>query len=136
MKSKILLVTMSLLLSGSFALAESESKAIPIRRVIDVDLTKNATVQIVVNVVYPNGCYRPDKTLGVLDQSRKTIELNHVAAIVPGFCTQALVPRFPVAEIERPQDGVYKIIDAADGHTLGIIRIGKTEETQIYSRQE
>lgn len=125
MKMKTVLMLLSIVLSTSLAIAEPQKMAqVPIANITDINLDEHNKLNVSSYVVYPNTCYKPGTTIGSVDEENKVIQIIHNAKVHPGMCGQVETPQFlPDFQIDKPENGTYKIIDPVDTRNLGEIRV-------------
>jgi len=120
MKLKIWLTLFVLVLTTAImAMASSKATQYPIQEIVGVSFDVNKNLEMIVNVVYPNGCLHPKSTYGVLHKEHAGIELYHTVQIFEGLCTQAFVQKFPILEMSKPENGAYKVLDSISQRYLG-----------------
>lgn len=99
----------------------------PIDEVIEVHKGPMNSIQIWTKVLFPNGCYKEVRTVGLVDQEQKQIWLKNESIKHDGFCTQAFAAQFPKTEIAGLEKGQYELLDSFDGSQLGKILVFENE---------
>lgn len=127
------LVCVLFLLPG-LSYGETERVAYPIQMVTAAAQPHSSTVQIQARTLFPTACFRADVN-GARLRDRHTIELVQYARVTDGQCTQRMEPAGIVVSFERPDDGIYDILDALDQRFLGVLEV-RDGVAQLFPKEE
>lgn len=127
------LVCVLFLLPG-LTYGETSRVPYPIQMVTSAEQPNPAMVQIQGRTLFPNACFRSDVNGGRFRDNR-TIELVQYALVSEGHCTQRMEPTGVVINLERPNDGIYDILDALDNRFLGVLEM-RDGVAQLIPKEE
>lgn len=122
LKAKILLAVL-FLMSTAKSLANEKASYFPIQSVVGVEKIRSNLIEIKTEIVYPNGCYKPDAYFGEVDSTTATIYLSHRVTKRNEFCVQRIVQTLPSFVINEELNGTFRIVDKATLRLIGELEI-------------
>lgn len=102
--------------------------------IVDVSLQKsfipigfddNDRVQVTVEGMFPNTCYKVSTTGASVNEEQKTIQFRQTAYHYSGVCLQMIVPFTQVVDVGLVKAGEYDLYDGTSGIWLGKLPVNR-----------
>lgn len=137
MRYQIIILALAILSTEIQAVDLFAQTAWPIEKAyIPTGFDDNDNVQIVVNGEFPNSCFQPGAYSTEVDQRSNTIYIEQKAHALWSTCLQYILPFTQVIDVGVIGAGVYRVVDATTGDTIGQTSIARamkpTQDDDLY----
>jgi hypothetical protein len=112
------LIGLILALMGNSAWAADQAAEIS-KAFVPTRFNVQEHVQVVVEAVQPNGCYKPGRTQIEVDSDRYEVRLTQLISEVDEICIQVVGYFHKEIDLGILKEGSYKIIDMSSGLAVG-----------------